>query len=438
MHWQASRNNMLTTMKEKLLQIFDNDLWHEVLITVSQQKLRSAMTMFGVFWGIFMLILLVGCGIGFGNGIIGQLTSLESNTLFLITDKTTEPYQGYDRDRDWKFTDEDIRLLKGKLGAHLDELMPVNADSTVEIKYNTVASSNDLMGITPGYIKVVPQRVMEGRYINQIDVREHRKVCLLGSQLAEVLFGDESPLMKRVMVAGVVHTVVGVVKRTNDNIQLGANPTEAVMLPITTEQDVLNRHNKYSSLSITNRAEYPINDDKDVIVSTIKQRHYIAPTDDNTIYIFDLKAALASFLGLQLGINILIWIIGIGTLAAGLISIANIMIVTIKERTQEIGVRRALGAQPSKIIQQIMMESLMLTLTAGIAGIVAGVWCLNGLDALMTGGDGSSMTLIKHPMITIIPTLSALVILIIGGLLAGYYPTKRALKVKAIEALREE
>ncbi len=424
-------------MKYKF-QIFDNDLWREIIISVSQQKMRSLMTMFGVFWGIFMLILLVGCGFGFGNGIIGQLTSLESNTVFLFPANTTEPYQGYDRDRAWVFKSDDIRLLKGKLAGRVDELMPVNSDDTVEVKNNSVSSTNGLIGITPDYMKVVPQRVIEGRYINQIDVEQHRKVCLLGSQLAKVLFGDESPLMKRVTVAGVIHTVVGVIKRTNDNIALGGNPTEAVILPITTEQDVMNRHDEYNFLSITNFPKYPIEDDEEAIVSTIKERHHIATTDDNALDVFSLKAALSSFLGLELGLNILIWIIGIGTLAAGLIGIANIMIVTIKERTQEIGVRRALGAMPSKIIQQIMMESLTLTLTAGIAGIVAGVWCLYALDIFMSGDDGSSMTLIKDPMISILPTLSALVILVIGGLLAGYYPTKRALKVKAIEALREE
>ena len=424
-------------MKYKF-QIFDNDLWREILISVSQQKMRSLMTMFGVFWGIFMLILLVGCGFGFGNGIIGQLTSLESNTVFLFPANTTEPYQGYDRDRAWVFKSDDIRLLKGKLAGRVDELMPVNSDDTVEVKNNSVSSTNGLIGITPDYMKVVPQRVIEGRYINQIDVEQHRKVCLLGSQLAKVLFGDESPLMKRVTVAGVIHTVVGVIKRTNDNIALGGNPTEAVILPITTEQDVMNRHDEYNFLSITNFPKYPIEDDEGAIVSTIKERHHIAPTDDNALDVFSLKAALSSFLGLELGLNILIWIIGIGTLAAGLIGIANIMIVTIKERTQEIGVRRALGAMPSKIIQQIMMESLTLTLTAGIAGIVAGVWCLYALDIFMSGDDGSSMTLIKDPMISILPTISALVILVIGGLLAGYYPTRRALKVKAIEALREE
>ncbi len=425
-------------MKSILFEIFDNDLWHEVIITVTQQKMRSLMTMFGVFWGIFMLILLVGCGFGIGNGIIGQLTSLESNTLFLFPNNTTEPYQGYDRDRTWMFKDDDIRLLQGTLEERVVDLQPVNSDDNVEVKYQTVSSVNSLLGITPDYMKVVPQRVVEGRYINQIDIKQHRKVCLLGTQVAKVLFGDESPLMKRISVAGVVHTVVGVIKRTNDNIALGASPTESVVLPITTEQDVMNRHNEYNFLSITNQPQHPIENDEAAIVHIIKQKHHIAPSDQNAIDIFSLKDALSSFLGLQLGLNILIWIIGIGTLAAGLIGIANIMIVTIKERTQEIGVRRALGAQPSKIIQQIMMESLTLTLTAGIAGIVAGVWCLNGLDVLMSGGDDASMTLIKNPMISIVPTLAALVILIVGGLLAGYFPTKRALKVKAIEALREE
>ena len=420
------------------LQIFDNDLWREIIISVSQQKVRSLMTMFGVFWGIFMLILLVGCGFGFGNGIIGQLTSLESNTVFLFPNNTTEPYQGYDRDRVWMFKSDDVRMLKGKLNGRVDQFTPVNADDNIEVKNTAVSSTNGLLGITPEYMKIVPQRVVEGRYINQIDIEQHRKVCLLGAQVSKVLFGDESPLMKRVTVAGVVHTVVGVIKRTNDNIALGGNPTESVILPITTEQDVMNRHGEYDFLSITNLPQFPIEDDKDVIVSTVKAQHHIAPTDDNALDVFSLKDALSSFLGLEMGINILIWIIGIGTLAAGLIGIANIMIVTIKERTQEIGVRRALGAMPSKIIQEIMMESLTLTLTAGIAGILAGVWCLYGLDIFMSGGDGSSMTLIKHPMITIVPTVSALVILVIGGLLAGYFPTRRALKVKAIEALREE
>ena len=144
-------------------EIFDNDLWREIIISVSQQKMRSLMTMFGVFWGIFMLILLVGCGFGFGNGIIGQLTSLESNTVFLFPANTTEPYQGYDRDRAWVFKSDDIRLLKGKLAGRVDELMPVNSDDTVEVKNNSVSSTNGLIGITPDYMKVVPQRVIEGR-----------------------------------------------------------------------------------------------------------------------------------------------------------------------------------------------------------------------------------------------------------------------------------
>ena len=242
--------------------------------------------------------------------------------MFLFPANTTEPYQGYDRDRAWVFKSDDIRLLKGKLAGRVDELMPVNSDDTVEVKNNSVSSTNGLIGITPDYMKVVPQRVIEGRYINQIDVEQHRKVCLLGSQLAKVLFGDESPLMKRVTVAGVIHTVVGVIKRTNDNIALGGNPTEAVILPITTEQDVMNRHDEYNFLSITNFPKYPIEDDEEAIVSTIKERHHIAPTDDNALDVFSLKAALSSFLGLELGLNILIWIIGIGTLAAGLIGIA--------------------------------------------------------------------------------------------------------------------
>ena len=425
-------------MKYKSLQVFDSDLWREVIFTVSQQKMRSLMTMFGVFWGIFMLIILVGCSFGFAEGIIGQITSLESNTLFLFPSSTTVPYDGYDRDRRWKFRSEDVLMLQKLLSGRLENIMMTNTDYSVSLKHNIASTSGPVLGITPNYSKVVPQRVVEGRYINHIDISQHRKVCLIGADLSKILFEDESPLGEIISIAGVMHTVVGVVKSTNDNIQLGANPTEAVLLPITTEQDVMNHRSLYDFITITNLPTHPVEQDRELIVRTVKKLHHIAPADDEAIDVFNLKAELAGYLGIELGINILIWIIGIGTLAAGLIGITNIMIVTIKERTQEIGVRRALGAMPSQIIQQIMMESLTLTLTAGIAGIVAGVWCLVGLDMVLSRGDGGSMMLIKHPMITIGPTLVALVILVTGGLLAGYYPTRRALKVKAIEALREE
>lgn len=416
--------------------IFDKDLWVEVWFTVRQQKMRSLMTMFGVFWGIFMLVILVGCGFGMNNGVLGKLTSLATNTIFILPNKTTMPYNGLDRDREWKISEKDIDDIKKKFANHLDFITLVSTEQSVNVTYEGQSGQYQLGGISPTFIQTIPQQVVSGRYINDIDVLDSRKVCIIGQQVAEELFGDENPCNKPLNIDNNIYTIVGVVKQTNNMLGVGLPPTKSVILPITTYQAAYNRVGKHDLIAITFLEDSPITEYTDAIYSLVKKNNIIHPADTNAADIFNVGEAVQGFHGLKTGIFLLIWIIGIGTLMAGLIGITNIMMVTVKERTQEIGVRRALGAMPEAIIRQIMSESLVLTFTAGVTGIVAGVWLLALLNNMMQGGG--DLTLIERPMIPILPTLLALVVLIIGGLAAGYVPASRALKIKAIEALRED
>ena len=419
------------------IKLFDKDLWQEVIYTVTQQKLRSLMTMFGVFWGVFMLVILIGCGIGIKNGILGKCLNLATNSVYIQTSLTTMPYQGLDRDRSWNIQDKDLQDIMTYLGDKLDFISPVNKDEEKEVTTKNFSGAYLIGGVSPEYKKFIPQRVLMGRYINDIDVRESRKVCMIGKQVSKELFGSENPCGKEIKLAGLVFRIIGVVKQTNDQIDADVPPTTSVFLPITTEQEVFNRKNKYSSLVISLKNEYPIHDYNQKIYSILKANHYIHPKDDEAMDPIILSELYSGYDGISAGITLLIWIIGIGTLMAGLIGIANIMFVMVNERTQELGVRRALGARSEVIIRQIMLEALVLTLVAGIFGIVAGVWTLSGLNSIFTGQEDHS-ALIENPMIPLAPALVSLFVIVAGGLLAGYFPARRAMKIKAIEALREE
>jgi putative ABC transport system permease protein len=419
------------------IKLFDKDLWQEVIYTVTQQKLRSLMTMFGVFWGVFMLVVLIGCGIGIKNGILGKCLNLATNSVFIETSLTTMPYQGLDRDRSWDIQDKDLQDIITYLGDKLDFISPVNKDEEKEVTTGNFSGTYLIGGVSPEYKRFIPQRVLMGRYINDIDVRESRKVCMIGKQVSKELFGSENPCGKEIKLAGLVFRIIGVVKQTNDQIDADVPPTTSVLLPITTEQEVFNRKNKYSTLVISLKNEYPIHDYNQKIYSILKANHYIHPKDDEAMDPIILSELYSGYDGISAGITLLIWIIGIGTLMAGLIGIANIMFVMVNERTQELGVRRALGARSEVIIRQIMLEALVLTLVAGISGIVAGVWTLSGLNSMFTGQEDHS-TLIENPMIPLAPALVSLFVIVAGGLLAGYFPARRAMKIKAIEALREE
>lgn len=422
--------------------MIDKDFWQEVLQTIRQQKWRSLMTAFGVFWGLLMLMFLIGAGIGFQEGIVGQLKQMPANTVGYISGTATMPYNGFERGRSWNIDTKDVDAI----GA----AYPGAVAQPVYIKYLpeegtllqvTSANATDelvVAGVSPDLALISPQRVTSGRYINEFDCAEMRKVCVVGVNVAQTLFPEEvTPVGKELTIEGTAYRIIGVSRKTNDMVNLGPNESNAVLMPITTAQYVFNAVGKADRLFLVLTDKYPSGDYYKPIETLLRKRHQLHPADDAALISVDLKDSLNQFDMMIVGLNALVWLVGLGTLLAGLIGISNIMMVTVKERTQEIGVRRALGAEPWTIIKQIMCESLVLTLAAGIVGIVVGVWGLYFVNR-MTAASMSEGGFFTNPHVPFIPAIAALVILIVGGLLAGFVPAKRAMAIKAIEALREE
>lgn len=420
-----------------MISLFDKDTWQEAYYTITLQKWRSLMTMFGVFWGLFMLVVLLGCGFGMNNGMMGVALSMATNSIFVVPDVTNIPYNGLDRDRKWTITVDDIHDIEKESGGRLDYITTVGLDYEQLVSRGDQTAYPTVGGISPSYLKTVPQKVIAGRYINAIDVARKRKVCVIGQTVARELFGDEEACGQHITVADMDYLVVGVVKQTNNQINVGLPATTSVLLPITTELAAFDHGGDCTLIAVTYKEAYDIKDYTDAIVSLLMKNHSIHPADKSAVMTFNMKEGLKGYAGLDVGVHILLWIVGIGTLLAGLIGISNIMIVTIKERTQEIGVRRALGAEPKVIIRQIMIESLMLTLTAGVAGIVTGAWLLAGISRQLPPPE-EGVRMIVNPMVPLPAALTALVILVVSGLAAGFFPARRAMKIKAIEALREE
>jgi putative ABC transport system permease protein len=419
--------------------MFDSDFWQEVLETIRKQKWRSLMTAFGVFWGLFMLMFLIGAGMGFSGGTAAQMKQMPSNAVGYIPSTTTIAFGGLDRGRNWLITDDDFNAIEQQFpGAIRDKILILEVPSRGQqqrVKADAYTDMMPIAGVSESYDHLSPIKILEGRFFDKFDIRESRKVCMLGEQEANKLFPGQSAVGKEVHVGGIICHVIGTMRKMSPLINIGPDESGSLYLPITTAQFLYNKIGQQDKAYIVLNDEFPSGAYYKKIGTLLRQRHSISPNDDSALQEMDLKQVLNQFEIMTGGINSLVWLVGLGTLLAGLIGIANIMMVTVKERTQEIGVRRALGAQPGVIIRQIMCESLVLTLAAGIVGIVAGFWGLYTVNLLISTEEGGMFV---NPHVPFWAALSALIILVLGGLFAGWLPAKRAMAIKAIEALREE
>ncbi len=396
------------------------------------------MTAFGVFWGLLMLILLVGSGIGISSGITSGLTVIPSNTIFVGGGRTTKAYKGFGRNRQISIDNQDVEIIGTNLGDRCRYLTPLSFAGSKIVNYGEENGSFDVVASAPGYYYAVPQKMLFGRYLNQIDSREQRKVCVIGLKVYETLFPNgEDPCGKTIQVGNIYFKVVGVVKKLSDMISVGADVNESIIVPLETGQLAYNMHNHVEVVCITLQDKYKIDDWQDRILGWVKEHHVVHPEDESAFFSINLSEIIGTFTNLFLGIGILIWIVGVGSLLAGIIGISNIMLVTVKERTQEIGIRRALGAKPRSIMIQILSESLVLTLAAGLTGLVLGVWILQIAGVIMKANP-SDGGIVIDPQIPFSVAFAALMILVIGGLFAGWMPARRAMNIKAIEALGEE
>ena len=415
--------------------MFDLDRWQEIWLTITHNKLRSFLTAFGVFWGMFMLVVMVGAGVALQRGMSSQIEGFATNSCFVWEQQTSEPYKGFKKGRNWNLENSDIPLLINKI-PEIQYLAPVlfGGGGTNNVTRNDKAGSYGVKGNYPSYNLIDESKMVYGRYINDIDIVEMRKVCVIGERVYQVLFPkDEDPIGKSIQVNGIYFQVVGVARHTSD-VNIGGNAEESVVLPFSTMQQAFNQGNKVHFMAVTAKPGIKVKVIEDKIHEVLKAKHNIAPNDKKAIGGFNIEDQFNMFLYLGIGIAVLIWVVGLGTLFAGAIGVSNIMLVTVRERTREIGIRRALGATPRNIIAQILSESIILTLIAGIAGLMVGVGLLSLVGMALSQGD----QFFKDPQISFSVAIAAFFILLIIGTFAGFIPANRAMNIKPIEAIREE
>lgn len=416
--------------------MFDLDFWNEIWETIRRNKRRSIMTAFGVVWGVFMLTTLSGASLYLKRMIQEELGSMSINLCAFSADATSVPYLGMQSGRYWSMNEADFAAIQRLPGVEMAAAI-VNPPGEIQVSYDTKKESYPVSGFMPAYQQMDPQKILYGRYINQVDMEQKRKVCVIGMQVSEELFGlGVNPVGKQININGGYYTVVGVMI-TQGLMMQQYRGEQRIFIPFSTLQQVYNLKGKVDLIFITGRANASIKQLEEASITLLKANHQIAPNDQKAILPTNMSEEVGKIGGLISGIDFLAWLVGGGTLLAGIIGISNIMLVVVRERTQEIGVRRALGAPPSKIITQIMCESFSITFVAGMLGVCLGVGLLSVADMVIS----SSAKVGEEPIscqISFGMGMLYMGLIVLGSLLAGAIPANRALTIKPVDAIREE
>lgn len=414
--------------------LFDRDRWHEIWQTLSRNKLRSFLTMFGVGWGIFMLVIMLGMGRGLSNGVLGGFEGWATNSCHIWTQRTSLPYAGFKRGRQFNFDNSDIAVIQRIEG--VDKVAPRlqlgGWRGANNVSYGNKSGGFNVNGDMPEILHFQAARLSNGRFLNARDIADERKVCVIGPKVRDMLFGTEDPIGAHIRIQGVYFQVVGV-HEPRSSAMHDDGQTSTIHIPFTTFQKAFNSLNLVHWFSISAKEGVRVADIQAKVKQTMARRHKVDPADPLAFGGWNMQEFYDQMNMLFVAIAGLSWFVGLLTLIAGVIGISNIMLVIIKERTQEIGIRRSLGARPATITVQIMLEALALTFIAGYFGLLAGVGTLEGINALKLEGG-----FFKNPTVDLFVALAALTVLILSGLVAGFIPARRALSIKPVDALRAE
>ena len=407
----------------------DTDTFREIADSLVRNKRRSLLTGFGVFWGLFMLLFLIGGGAGLKEMLSKNFAGFANNTVILISSNTSKPYKGLQEGRYWDFEYKDVERLR-QMVPELDVVAPMISAWSGNVAYGSHSSSASVKGITADYDRVETSQIKYGRFINEMDVEQERKVCVIGKDIYNELFPDGGdPCGNYVEVGGIHLRVIGV-DFSSGNMSINGRASRTVTIPITVAAKIYHRGNTVEIICITGKSGVKMTSLEGRLRSVMGRQHSFDPTDEQAMVILNTQQIFSIVDNLFRGLNFLIWLVGLGTLLAGAIGVSNIMMVTVKERTVEIGIRRAIGALPGEILSQILMESVSLTLLAGSFGIVFSVLMLSGLEAIT-----------KHEAVFQIGFGTAIVaalLLAFLGALAGLAPALRAMNIKPVEAMHDE
>jgi len=415
----------------------DIDSYREVLDTLTRNKSRSLLTGFGVFWGVFMLVALMGGGQGLKEMLNRNFEGFAQNTAMVWAQQTTKPYKGFRKGRWWAMDYKDIGRLRQRV-PELDAIAPVLFGAwgtTNTAYYDDQKTTPRIQGVTPEYANIVAPKMYYGRYINQMDIQQQRKVCVLGKKIYKDLFKEGGdPCGKSIRVDSTYYEVIGVDYNASGSMNFNGRAEEKITLPLTLVQQTYNRGNEVDMIAVTGRKGVVMSNLSPRIRETIARAHLIDPTDERGVMVFNTEVLFQLLDNLFRGVNFLIWLVGLGTLLAGAIGVSNIMMVTVRERTTEIGIRRAIGATPHVILTQIISESIVLTLVAGMSGILLGVLVLQMLEI----GNTEDGIVTAHFQVGFWTAIFAALVVSAMGVLAGLAPAARAMSIKPVDAMRDE
>jgi putative ABC transport system permease protein len=420
---------------------FEMDIWQEILHTVKQNRLRSLLTAFGVFWGLFMLVIMIGTGNGLQKGAYSEFSSYATNSVFVWPRLTTKPYKGFPIGRRFRFTNEDTQVLR-RVVPGISALAPRgrkrggNGDNNVTHKDKTATLT--IYGDHPEvqYIRLL--HIISGRFLNQFDLNERRKVAVIGEETVKLLFEKgASPLGAYISINNINFKVVGVYRLPSKNDEDYEEEAKAVFLPLSTFQQVFNWGDTVGWFSITSDPQVKVSDVRDEVIRILAGRHAIAPEDERAFGSWNMEEEFEKIADLFVGIRFIVWFVGVFTLVAGIIGVSNIMLIAVKERTREIGIKRTVGATPFSVISQVLLEALLLTSVPGYSSLVCGVAVLEAVNRLIQVLKIDAQ-MFQDPSIDFSAALLALAVLTVAGTLAGLMPAYRAVQGKPVEALRYE
>ena len=410
--------------------MWDIDTWQEILDTVRKNKLRTLLTGFSVAWGILMLVVLLGSGQGLSHGVEHGFRDDATNSIWMRSGQTSLPHRGLRPGRTVQFTNEDHAMIQNEIAGveHITSRFFIRGN--LMVKYGSETSSYNVRSVHPDHQVLERTLMVKGRYINQIDLAEVRKVAVIGERVEQQLFKGRESIGEYIEINGIPFRVVGVFTDEGSEGEL-----EVIYLPISTAQRTFNGANRVAMIMMT-VGDATVDESKaiaDELRNRIAERHDFDPEDQRAVNISNAVVEFQRFVNLMGGIRLFVWIIGIGTLLAGVVGVSNIMMIAVKERTKEIGIRKAVGATPWSVMRLVLQEAILVTGVAGYFGLVAGVGVLEIMSRSIQGSE-----MFRNPEVDLRVALAATALLVLAGAAAGFFPARRAAAVRPVEALRDE